>query len=283
MVTLKPFHSIGIGVAFSPHLKANLFEAARLAVFFKAKLQVIHVGDKTSYKVDALHDILAEFENEDLVYELVFQNGKPVTVILAMAASKNIDLLVLGAVQRERWLTYYMGSIARQITRKAKCAILLLTKPSVERVPCAHIVVNGLETFNTKHVIATAYYVGKQLDANTITIVEEIKEDTVTTQVDDDKALRRANIFKERLSFKENKRIKTLIDTIPKAYTEDITLKLQPIFGTKGYSIGHYAQIARADLLVMGAPKQTTFWERLFPRDLEHILSELPTDVLILQ
>ena len=57
----------------------------------------------------------------------------------------------------------------------------------------------------------------------------------------------------------------------------------QPIFGKKGYSIGHYAQITRADLLVMNAPTKMTFWDRLFPHDIEHILTELPTDVLILQ
>jgi hypothetical protein len=58
---------------------------------------------------------------------------------------------------------------------------------------------------------------------------------------------------------------------------------LQPIFGKRGYSIGHYAQISRADLLVMNAPSKMTFWDRLFPHDIEHILTELPTDVLILQ
>jgi len=26
-----------------------------------------------------------------------------------------------------------------------------------------------------------------------------------------------------------------------------------------------------------------TFWDRLFPHDIEHILGELPTDVLIVQ
>ena len=60
-------------------------------------------------------------------------------------------------------------------------------------------------------------------------------------------------------------------------------IQSQPVFGTQGYSIGHYAQIVRADLLVMNAPAKMTFWDRLFPHDIEHILTELPTDVLIIQ
>ena len=82
---------------------------------------------------------------------------------------------------------------------------------------------------------------------------------------------------------RENSRIKEIISHIPEEYTKNVTIKLQPIFGKKGYSIGHYAQVSRADLLVMNAPTKMTFWDRLFPHDIEHILTELPTDVLILQ
>jgi hypothetical protein len=125
--------------------------------------------------------------------------------------------------------------------------------------------------------------VAKHLKADKITIVEEINQDEISVKVEDDKSLRRANIMKERIKLRENSRIKDIISHIPEAYTKNKTIKLQPIFGKKGYSIGHYAQISRADLLVMNAPTKMTFWDRLFPHDIEHILTELPTDVLILQ
>jgi nucleotide-binding universal stress UspA family protein len=282
-LSLKPFHSIGIGVAFSPNLKANLFEAARLAVFFKSKLFLIHVGETSKDKVNMLSAILKSFEKDNLDYEVVFKKGNPVDVILSVTASKNIDLLVLGAAKRERFVTYYMGSIARKLTRKAKCSVLLLIKPSVERIPCEHIVVNGLKDPKTEQTITTAFYVAEQLNSEKITIVEEIKDEQVAIKVDDDKSLRRANIVKERIKLRENQRIKEIISDIPEEYTKNKLVKLQPIFGKQGYSIGHYAQISRADLLVMNAPSKMTFWDRLFPHDIEHILTELPTDVLILQ
>ena len=121
------------------------------------------------------------------------------------------------------------------------------------------------------------------LGAEKITIVEEITQDKVTVKVDDDKSLRRAAILKERLKMRETSRVNAIIENIPKDYTQDIAIKSQPIFGKQGYSIGHYAQIARADLLIMNAPSKMTFWDRLFPHDIEHILTELPTDVLIIQ
>jgi nucleotide-binding universal stress UspA family protein len=282
-VSLKPFNSIGIGVAFSPNLKANLFEAARLALFFNSKLFLIHVGKSSEDKIKALKIILAPFKKEPLDYVVIFKLGNPVDVILNATEEHKIDLLILGAVQRERFLKYYIGSIARKITRKAKCSILLLIKPSIIRVPCKHIVVNGLKDPKTERTIATAFYVAKQLQGEKITVVEEIKQDQIKIKIDDDVSLRRSSIIKERIKLREDSRIKEIISHIPKEYTKNIVIKTQPIFGKQGYTIGHYAQISRADLLVMNAPTKMNFWDRLFPHDIEHILTELPTDVLILQ
>tara|TARA_R110002033_G_scaffold60583_10_gene110917 strand:- start:4075 stop:4782 length:708 start_codon:yes stop_codon:yes gene_type:complete len=233
-LSLNPFKSIGIGVAFSPNLKANLFETARLSIFFNSKLYLIHVGEPSKDKISMLKIILQDFEKDNLNYEVVFKSGHPVDVILSTSEEKNIDLLILGAVQRERVVKYYVGSIARKITRLAKCSILLLIKPSIKRVPCQHIVVNGLKDPKTESTITLAFYVAKQLNAQKITIVEEINTDEVAVKVDDNISLRRATIIKERIKLRENSRIKEIISLIPEKYTQDITIKLQPIFGKKG-------------------------------------------------
>ena len=280
---LKPFNTIGIGVTFSPNLKANIYEAARLSQMLKTRLVLIHVGDKSSEKQAKFNAILEPFLNDNLDVEIVFKPGDPVDVILSTSEEKHIDLLILGALQRENFLKYYVGSIARKITRQAKCSILLLIKPSVERIPCEHIVVNGLKDPKTKETIASAFYVANALSVNKVTIVEEITQDELAVKVEDDKSLRMANIVKERIKLRENARVKAIIADIPENHTKDVIIKSQPIFGKKGYSIGHYAQIARADLLIMNSPSKMTFWDRLFPHDIEHILTELPTDVLIIQ
>lgn len=282
-MNLKPFKTIGIGAAFSPNLKANLYEAIRLTLMFNSKLVLIHVGESSKEKIQTLEAIIEPFKNKGLNYKLFFKSGDPVEVILNATEKEEIDLLVIGAAKREKFLKYYIGSIARKITRSAKCSLLLLIKPTVERAPCQHIVVNGLKDPKTEQTIATAFYVSSQLGAEKLTIVEEINQREVTIKVNDDKSLRQATILKERIKLRENSRIKHIVETIPEAYTKNISVKSQPIFGTKGYSIGHYAQISRADLLVMNSPTKMTFWDRLFPHDIEHILTELPTDVLIVQ
>ena len=277
------FKTIGIGVTFSPNLEANINEAARLALCFGSKLVLIHVGESSEEKSTTFRKFLSPFENQGLEYELFYKSGDPVDVILTSTKEKKVDLLIIGALKKENFLKYYLGSIARKITRQASCSVLLLINPSVDRVPCEHIVVNGLKDPKTKETLNTAFLVGHKLGVGKITVVEEIDQEEVSVKVDDDKTLRKSTIIKERLRLREEARVKKVLDSIPADYTKDITIKSQPIFGKRGYSIGHYAQVARADLLVMNAPSKMTFWDRLFPHDIEHILTELPTDVLIVQ
>lgn len=277
------FKTIGIGVTFSPNLEANINEAARLALFFGSKLVLIHVGEASEEKLNKFLAFLTPFKDQGLVFEVSFKSGDPVEVILSTTNEKEVDLLIIGALKKENFVKYYLGSIARKVTRKATCSVLLLINPSKERVSCSHIVVNGLKDPKTEETVATAFFVGHKLGANKITVVEEVSDEEVSVKVDDDKSLRKSTIVKERLRLREEMRVKTILGTIPGELTKDIKIKSQPIFGKRGYSIGHYAQVARADLLVMNAPRKMNFWDRLFPHDIEYILTELPTDVLIVQ
>jgi nucleotide-binding universal stress UspA family protein len=278
-----PLHKINkilIGVAFSPNLKPNVFEAVRLANMFDAELVGVHVGEKTDQKITDLNILLKEADTLKKGFKTIWQEGKPVDVILQTCTKENIDLLILGALQQENLLKYYVGSIARKITRKAPCSVLLLIKPSVKRLKCTHIVVNGLKDHKTEGTIRTSFLIAKALDCKKITIVEEIKQEELHVTVNDDKSLRRANIAKERITTRENRRLQNILKDID---CSNFSIKMQSIFGKRGYSIGHYAKVKRADLLVMNAPVKSGLLDRIFPHDIEYILSELPTDVLIVR
>ena len=95
--------------------------------------------------------------------------------------------------------------------------------------------------------------------------------------------MRKATIMKERIKVKENSRVQKILSSLSTTLPKGLLLQIQPIFGRRGYSIGHYAKVVRADLLVMNAPKPSSLWDRIFPHDIEYILSDLPTDVLIVR
>ncbi|SDS02983.1 Nucleotide-binding universal stress protein, UspA family [Polaribacter sp. KT25b] len=277
---MQNIHKILIGIAFSPNLKPNIFEAVRLANMFDAELVGVHVGTKSDQKKTDLKALLSEAEPLNNTFKTIWKEGNPVDVILETCALENINLLILGALQKENLLKYYVGSIARKITRKAPCSVLLLIKPSLKRIPCNHIVVNGLKDERTEETIKTAFFFAKSLQCAKITIVEEVSQNELQVKVSDDKTLRKATITKERLKTREDQRVKTILKDIN---CNDITIKTQSIFGKRGYSIGHYAKVKRADLLVMNAPNKLGLLDRIFPHDLEYILSQLPTDLLIVK
>jgi nucleotide-binding universal stress UspA family protein len=277
---LQKIDKILIGVAFSPNLKPNIFEAVRLANMFDAELIGVHVGEKTDEKISNISILLEEADVLKKSFNVIWQEGKPVDVILQTCTQQNIDLLILGALQQENLFKYYVGSIARKITRKAPCSVLLLIKPSIIRATCKHIVVNGLSDNRTEETIRTSFFITKKLNCKKITIVEEIKQEELLVKIDDDISLRRANIAKERIKTREDRRVKSILKEID---CSGLTVKIQSIFGKRGYSIGHYAKLKRADLLVMNAPSQAGILDRIFPQDIKYILAELPTDVLIVR
>ncbi len=277
------YNTIVVGVAFSPNLKANVFEALRMSVLFDASLVMVHVGEKTDEKETALQKIISSFQESLPKYAVLWKAGQPAEVLLNACVDEHADLLILGALQREGLLKYYIGSVARKLTRKCPCDVLLLIKPSVERKPCSYAVVNGLAHEKTERAISRAFYVLHALGASRLTIVEEISEEDVAVKVDDDRGLRRSNIIKERIKLREDSRVKKILSQIPNTYTTAVGHDVQPIFGRRGYSIGHFARVKRADLLIMNAPQKHSLWDRIFPHDLEYILSDLPTDVLIVR
>tara|TARA_A200000113_G_C8856671_1_gene352026 strand:+ start:37 stop:897 length:861 start_codon:yes stop_codon:yes gene_type:complete len=280
----RNFKTLLIGFAFSPNLKANVFEATRLAYYFNAKLFFLHVGEKTKAKENTFLDILKLPKESPEKIEILWEKGDPVNVILSACVRYKIDLLLLGALKRENVLKFYMGSIARKITRKASCSVLLLIDPSIERKPSQHAVVNAFESPQTEPTINAAFHFASDLNINKITLVEEINRSEHDLDVYDDKSLRRATLKKEKIKRREHSRVNQILKKIPKSYKDNIKIISQSIFGTRGYSIGHYAKLVRADVLIMNASEtKKTFLSKFFPKDLDYILRELPTNVLIIQ
>ena len=282
-MAFKPFKKLLFGFAFSPSLRANVFEVTRLATFFKAKLIFVHVGEKTTSKETEFETLLKECPLKPNDVSVFWKKGEPIKTLASSCEEFDVDLLLLGALKRENVVKYYLGSIARKLTREAPCSVLLMLKPSIERIPCKHVVVNGFDSPQTQETVEAAFSVGYALSTEKITVVEEISESRVAVTVDDDRSLRKATLKKEKINREEKIRVADIIKKIHLAKTKGLKWETQSIFGSRGYSIGHYARIVRADLLIMNAQEKPRFYHRFFPKDLEHILAELPTDVLIIQ
>lgn len=274
-----PFETIATAIAFSPRLEALLCEARRLTVLHRARLVLIHVGEKTIEKQNQLEALLIKHKYATVRYEVVWKSGDVVNTILAVCKEKVADLLIAGALEKESILKYYISSISRDICRKAKCSVLMLTEPSLQPKPFKKIIVNGVDHPKTSLTIDTSIYIARCEMAKEVIIVKELNTMTIAMSMADDSSQNELSTMKKNIIEDENIKIEGILNTIEK---DNLNIKIKSITGKPGYSISNYAATHNADLLVINSPDNTmNILDRLFPHDIEYILADLPCNLLI--
>lgn len=276
----KPFKTLATAVAFSPNMVANICESIRVKNMIGEKLILIHVGEKEAGYEEKIRDAVSQCGEDPDEIDVVWESGHPADAILKVAKDRNVDLIIAGAQPREGLLRYYIGSIARRLVRKSDCSILLLPQPDQMKRRCRRVVVNGLKHPKTESTIRTSVDFAQLVGAHELIIVEEVEPKQIGTKVEDDKSLERAQKAQANIENRERLRIEKILEEIP--VETDLRIKQQVIFGRKGYTIGHFTESSCADLLVMNSPdSKLGLLDRVFTHDLEYILSELPSDLLI--
>lgn len=269
-------------MAFSPRAEALLYEAKRISQKLNSKLVLIHAGNKTDELILQMDGLLDRVGIKKELVQIIWELGNPVDVLCRVSKREHIDLLILGAMQNEAMLRYYIGSVARKISRKPPCTLLLVTHPSKSESSLNSVVVNGINHLKTGKTIETALAFANQFDVREVLVVEEVSNKKVKTKIDDDKTLEIAAAEKLKVQSEEDRRIQEIMDHITNKGRAKIETKC--VFGKAGYTIGHFAEVKKSDLLVMNSPDKTLgFLDKFFPHDLEYILSDLPCDLMIVE
>lgn len=257
-----------------------LSEARRISKKLDAELLLIHAGEKNPRLEQQLKRLLERVEIDPSTIEVIWEEGKPVQVLSEVCYRESVDLLILGAVQNEAMLNYYIGTVARRISRRPPCSLLLVTNPKATESRLNSLVVNGIDHPKTENTIRTAMSFAAHFDVNEVTVVEEVSPAKLKTKIVDDKTFEKAQAERERLREEENQRIREVVNHCQEK--RDIEINMRCVFGKEGYSIGHFAEVKKADLLVMNSPdSKLGFLDRFFPHDLEYVLSDMPCDLMI--
>ncbi len=275
-----PFETIAVAVSFSPRCLPVLAEAKRLSDVLGAALVLIHIGVKTSDKEQKLDELMTKVGIDDSRSRIIWMEGDPVETILKLCKLNIVDLLILGALVKENILKFYIGSIARTISRKAKCSVLLLTNPTEEPHPYKKFVINGIENPKTIHTINTAFYLAQHLNVKDINIVNEteiIGINAVPTYENGESEIKKL----KKISLEETgENIQSIIE---KNKSADLNISTKNIKGKPGYAISKFAKDKKADLLIINSPDmQLSFVDRIFTHDIEYILADLPCNLLII-
>jgi len=274
-----PFETIALAVAFSPRLEGLIAETRRLADLFSAKTVFIHVGKRTSDKEKHLNNYLLNYGFNDSNCIVHWQDGNPVDIVLSVCKNNVVDLLIIGALEKENLLKYYMGSVSREISRRAKCSVMMLTDPKIKPQPFQNIVVNGHEHSKTIHTLNTALYFAEKEGVNEILVVDELDIPAVSMSIAEDSTEPEVATFKSAILQEEKIKLSSLIESLDK---RNIEIKMKTISGRSGYTIAQFAQSAKADLLVVNSPDHhLNIFDRIFSHDLEYVLADLPSNMLI--
>lgn len=270
---------IALALAFSPRLEANLAEAARLNKLFQSHLYLIHVGDYTAGNEQELQQLLERFNLTKQNCTVLWQEGETVDTILETCKERHTDLLITGALEKEGLLQYYMGSVARQLSRKAQCSVLMLTEPSTEPHPFRNIVVSGGESSHTADTIALAMHLAKLEKANKVDIIQESEYHNIARLSSENKTADEVDQIKQEFISEDKEKLDEILSC-----TDCGSLKIERhhLEGKPGFAISNYAREHEADLLVLSSPdKKLNLLDRLFTHDIEHVLANLPCSVLI--
>ena len=274
-----PFETIALAVAFSPRLEALIAETKRLASLFNARIIFIHVGKRSAEKEKHLNNMLNHYGFGETNSVVEWEEGDAVDTILSICKKHVVDLLIIGAVEKENMLKYYMGSVSREISRRAKCSVLMLIEPKLNPGPFRRMVVNGHDHSKSIHTIETAVYIAEKDNMNDVIVVDEVDIPAVSMSISDDSTEPEAAYIKESMMDDEHSRLSDLLSKIDH---KSIQLKSKTFSGRRGFTIGQYAQSVNADLLVVNSPDHhMNIFDRIFTHDLEYMLADLPCNMLI--
>ncbi|MBC7384473.1 MAG: universal stress protein [Bacteroidia bacterium] len=273
------FEKIAIAVAFSPRCEAILAEARLLQQTFGSKLVFIHVGKKSLQEEQYLKHLLHRFGLDHTLNKIIWREGDPVETILEICQTEKIDLLVTGALEKESLLKYFLGGISRQLSRKVKCSMLMLTEPNIHPTGFKQIVVEGTDHHKTENTIAVAVAVAKSYHSGKVHIIQETDLSKLALIRSEELKENEADFRKQQLLKEEDEKLEKILRCTD---CGDLKLAVERIEGKPGYVISKFARDCGADLLVVSSPdKQMNLLDRVFPHDIEYALSDLPCNLLI--
>lgn len=273
-----PFAVIAAAIAFSPRLEAMVAEAVRLSAIFGAELLLIHVGRRTAAKEAMIEEICGR-RGGGAVDRIIWLEGDAVDSLLAACKANMVDLLILGALRRENILRYYLGSVARRMSRRAKCSLLLLVDPSVAGTAFRRIVVGCVDNGKTVQTVETAGYFTAGTGCTDLRLVWEMDQAGLAMSMSDDATTVETARIRDQLLRDEEAKLRPLGLGLEGGGLQVDRLVLG---GRPGFAIRRYAEDCSADLLVVNSPDgRYGLIDRIFTHGMEHILEHLPCNILI--
>ena len=272
------YQKVALAIAFSTRMEALIAEARKLIGWFEGELILIHIGSQTPELENQLKEILSRHCKDLKRIKTIWKEGKPARTILKVCEEEEVDLLVLGALKKEGLLTYYLGSVARKIIRKSTCDVLTLIDPKVQTTDFEKVVINGTQLDFTPEVIRRSLLFCQAVHTQQVSILNEIKMygllmGNASEGTEDEASFTRRRLVQEEITYVE--------EILSELDPGDLKINIKVTGGKWAAELAKYCEKISADLLIVGDDLNLTFFDSLFPHDLEELLSSIPCNLLL--
>lgn len=277
---MKLYRNAGIAIATTQRLAALLAEAAYRAEYLASSFRLVHAGAHTSEKeallVSALRD--AGLPDETPIH---WAQGSPDEAIIRTIRQQHLDLLLAGAVERERTFRYFMGSVAHDLVRAAPCSLLLLTDATTEPAPLKQIAVVTDYSEGALIALTKAVRFAENEGAERVFVVRALSQYGQAMLMTEGVRREQAATYQAVALQEEKVLLQDFIDAVGLA-----NVPVEPHFveGHPGPALAQFVREHRVDLLAMPSSSGFGhFFERLFPSEMEWLLRELPCNLWVVR
>lgn len=256
-------------------------ETFRLVGLFHADVLLIHAGRHTPELEQRLRSMLAVVTGSPENIPVRWVSGDPAAAILQTCRQENVDLLVTGALKKEKLVQHYIGTVARKILRQARCSVLTMVNPVLPPKDYKNVVVNAEDSSYIVDAISAACQFTSRSSGSWLHVVRELKLYGLTMASNDQFTEEEYDDRRQDLVRHEVTKVEEIMQRIPH---EGLKVNIKLVSGKPGYELARFAARKHADLLVVGAPlRRFWFFDRLFPHDMEYVFADLPCNLLIVR
>ncbi|MCE1188400.1 MAG: universal stress protein [Ignavibacteria bacterium] len=274
----KMFKTIAIALAYSPTSHLLFREAKNLLDSGATKLVIIHAGQAAETQKKMLPELTAQYGIDDALVTYIESSDDPEQVMKKSCKTHDVDVLLMGAQVKEGVLSYYSGSMARNIMRDSPCSLFILV-PDIRA---------GQQTFEKicvsvefspegEDIVRKAYQLALQHGSRELVLLRELMVPGLAITVHDGGSNETEEL---RLQWEdtENKKLEMLARELK---LTDVRVRFRIIYGKKGFEANRFAREEGVNLLIVQAQKRKfKLMDRIFQHDQEFLYKELPCSLL---
>jgi len=276
----SPFKRLAVAVTLSPTGHALLQEARRLRDLFEAELKLIHVGRRVVDE-SRLKDVVQQSGLDVGRLEIIRQPGDPANAIVRRVREENIDLLIVGALEKENVFRYYLGSVARTLMRRSPCSVLFFTRPSNQPTGFKNIYTFVKFTTTGEETVRAAQQIASLEGAGEIHLLRDFYIPGLSLVSEDARSTEAGRHLRSATQREERQMMEMFVRGLN---LKGVKLSMVSLYGKEGWETSNYVREHHADLYVVPAPERAPkLIDRLFPSSLEFVFERLPSNVLLVK